>query len=155
MKKIAWIIVFCPWFLFPPEAADLFSSGDWSETIDASDLIAGAGTDLISQYESATAATLITISNAPETGTWRVNARRLDSTWHNDFALYVRRTSDGSGPGTISGGAAYMELTTVDSEMFSGTKDRSDIAMQYKLSGMSVNVSPETYSSTVILTVVE
>ena len=126
--------------------ADVSSSGNWTEMIDASDLVAGAGSDVTSQYESGSGAATLTISNTAG-ASWRILARRSDSTWHGDFVLAVRRTSDGSGSGAVIGGSSYTQLSTLDTEIFSGSGDRSNIAVQYKLTGMSKIVSPNLYSS--------
>jgi hypothetical protein len=127
-------------------AADISSSGNWTEMIDASDLVAGAGSDVASQYESGSGTATLTISNTAG-ASWRILARRSDGTWHNNFVLSVRRTSDGSGSGAVIGGSSYIQLSTLDTEIFSGSGDRSSIAVQYKLTGMSKNVSPNLYSS--------
>lgn len=134
------------------QCADLMSTGDWTRQIGASDLNGGAGSDLTSQYESAPGSTTLTISNTTP-GTWRVYARRSDSTWNGSVALSIKRTSDGSGPGTISGASSYVQLTLIDTEICSGTGDRTTVGLQFRLDGMSKNVSPGTYSSTVIFTI--
>lgn len=138
------------------EAIDISAVGSWNETIDDLDLVSGAGSDLKPVYESATDATTLSISGcADNNDTWRVDVKRFDSVWHSDFTLYVKRTSDGAGEGSILGGGSYVEVKAVDGEFFSGAGDRSGISVQYKLSGMSVRVPPGTYSSTIIYTVVD
>lgn len=132
-------------------AADIVSSGDWYETITAANLSAGAGSDLVAQIESVSGVTTLTISNAP--GAWSLVARRSSTTWHADLAVSVKRVSDGSGSGSIAGGAAYVELTGSDIEIFTGTEDRSDISLQLKLTGLSKDVAPDTYASSIIFTV--
>jgi len=132
--------------------ADVSSVGDWTETIDANDLIAGAGSNVASQYESVSGMTTLDIANTAG-GSWRILARRSDGTWHGSLVLFVRRTSDGSGSGSVLGGASYVQLSTLDTEIFSGTADRSSIAVQFKLTGMSKDISPNTYSSGIIFTI--
>lgn len=132
--------------------ADVSSVGNWTETIDASDLIAGAGSNVTSQYESVTGSTTLDIVNTAG-GSWRIVARRSDGTWHGNLTLFVRRTSDGSGSGSVLSGASYVQLSTLDTEIFTGTGDRTNIAVQLKLTGMSKDVSPNTYSSGIIFTV--
>ena len=131
------------------------ATGDWSETIDASDLQAGAGSDLKSTYESAAGTGLLTISGTSGNGdTWRVDVQRSDTTWHtNFFTLSVKRTGDGSGGGSISGGTVYQVIGESNVEFFSGTGDRSGIPLQFKLEGMSLQVPPGIYSTTVTYTV--
>jgi len=143
-------------FFTKAEAIDISAVGSWSDTIDASDLQAGAGSNLIDTYESVAGATVLTISNTTgNTDNWRVDVRRTDTAWHSNLHLYVKRTSDGSGSGSISGGLSYIEITTIDSQFFLGAGDRSGINLKYKLTGMSVSVPPNAYSTTVTYTVVD
>lgn len=132
--------------------AEISSIGSWTKTVDANDLIAGAGSEVASQYESMSGTTSLDIVNTAG-GSWRILARRSDGTWHPSFTLTVRRTSDGSGSGSILGGASYVEITTLDTEIFTGTGDRSGVGLQFRLTGMSKSVSPYTYSSGIIFTV--
>jgi hypothetical protein len=140
------------WLTAGGRAADITVAGDWFRTIDKTDLTAGAGSDLASQYESATGVTTVSIANTSG-ATWRVTARRSDATWNSNVSLWVKRTSDGSGSGSISGGTTYVQLSALDTEVFSGTGDRSNVTLQFKLTGMSKSVAPGTYSTTVIYTV--
>jgi hypothetical protein len=133
-------------------AATLSSSGNWSRTIDSSDLVGGAGSALNSQYQSASAATTLDVSGAL-LSSWNVTARIATGTWNGNFHLSVKRTSNGSGLGSISGGTSFTELTSVDTQIFSGSLNRSGITIQYQLTGVSVTVAPNTYSSSVIYTI--
>ena len=162
MKKIICLITICfVIFLLLLSAQtggiSISATGDWTETIDAFDLVSGAGSDLIDTYESIANATVLTITAAGGGGgkPWRIDVKRTDSNWHTDFTLYVRRTSDGTGPGSISGGLSYIEIVTTDSSFFSGVDNRSGIDVQYELTGMSVSVPPAIYSTTVTYTVVK
>ena len=131
-------------------AIDLSASGDWAETLNASDLASGAGTDLPSNLQSVSGITVLSVSNV--TGAWHVTARRSSSTWDNHFTLYVRRTSSGIGSGSISGGDSYIEVTGTDTEIFSGSGPRSSISIQYKLTGLNHNIPPSRYLSSLIFT---
>jgi len=132
-------------------AADLTSSGDWVESLNASNLVSGAGTDLPANLESISGTTVLSVSNV--TGSWRVTARRSASTWNSNLTLYVRRTTSGSGTGSISGGDSYVEVTGGDSEIFTGVDARGSISIQYKLTGLAHNIPPATYLSSLVFTV--
>lgn len=138
----------------PGRATDLTATGDWARTIGAGDLQAGAGSDLVETYESAEASALLAISNTGG-AVWRVDVRRTDTTWHGNFALLLRRTGDGMGGGPISGGAAYQAIGETNAEFFSGTGDRTNIPVQFELAGMSVQIPPNTYVTTITYTVVQ
>ena len=130
---------------------DLTSSGDWSESITSADLVAGAGSDVRSQLESVSGVTTLTISTAP--GTWSLRVRLSGNGGSGDVTVQVKRTSGGSGGGSISGGTAYQALTGSDAELFSGSGDRSNISIQYKLTGLSRSIAPATYLSSIVFTV--
>jgi len=136
------------------QAVDISATGGWTETIDASDLAGGAGTNLIDNYESAAAATILEVYGTG-VNDWYVDVTRSDITWHGDFTLYVKRISDGTGSGWVANGIAYIAIETVDSDFFNGNGDRSNINVQYRLTGMSVSVPPGMYSTTVTYTVTE
>jgi len=133
-------------------AVNITITGSWAETIDASDLQAGAGSDLIDTYESASNTVAIDIITPTN---WRVDVKKSDTNWHANFQLYVRRTSDGSGSGSISGGTSYQEITDTDQSFFNGTLDRSNITGQLELTGVSVQIPVDTYTTTVYYTVVD
>lgn len=125
--------------------------GSWSPTIDATDLQVGAGSDLNNSYESASNAVIVDIF---QTGVaWRVDVKRVDTFWHADLVLWVKRTGDGSSPN--SGGTEYIEVTAIDQAFFTGVDDSRDIPLQLKLSGVSISVPPNSYSTTIYYTAVE
>ena len=135
------------------QATDIVVTGSWFLSIDASDLQAGAGSELEPNYTSASDAVQIDISNT--VGNWGVNVRRTDSNWHSNFILKVKRMSDGTGPGTISGGDAGVPVTQTDQEFFTGSGDRSEIDVGLTLEEVSVQIPPDTYTTTVYYTVVD
>jgi hypothetical protein len=132
----------------PLLAADISIVGNWSETVDSSNLIAGAGSDLRSPIESKTSVAVINISNT-EGSVWTVNVKKADLLWPTGTSLAVKRTADGSGFGSISGGTTYLRLTGNEQLIFSGAGDRSDIHIQLKLTGLSVDNPPDNYSTSI------
>lgn len=154
MKKAIQYIILSSLLIFSGGicwAISITVTGDWPETIDSADLQAGAGSDLISTYESAADAVNIDISAT--VGDWGLDVKKIDTNWHSDLHLYVKRTSDGSGSGSISGGDAYQEVTDTDQGFFSGNDDRSSINVQLRLTGVSIQVPPDTYTTAVYYTV--
>jgi hypothetical protein len=131
--------------------ADLTSMGDWTQSITAADLVSGAGTDLKPQFESAAGVTTLTVSNSP--GPWTVSVKHSGNGGHGDVTVYVKRVSGGSGTGTIEGGTAYQALTGADVDLFTGTEARNGISLQFKLTGLSRDVPPANYLSTIVFTV--
>lgn len=134
-------------------AIQISVSGSWTRTIDAADLQGLAGSDLNPVYESATNQIGIEIR---QTGTtWRVDIKKVDTNWHGNFHLFVRRTSNGVGSGSISGGTTYQEVTDVDLAFFNGSSTRNFIDIQLRLEGVSVQIPQDSYATTVYYTVTE
>lgn len=147
-------------FFYPLSKTDaaisITAAGGWTQTIDAVNLTAGAGSDLNSTYTSLNNATIIDIGGAGNNN-WRVDVRKTDATWDGNFHIFVRRTGDGSGPGpgTISGGTSFMEVTAIDTQFFSGSRNRSNVPVAYQLQGVSLNIGPNTYNTSVTFTVTQ
>lgn len=137
---------------FPALAGDITATGGWTDTVDSADLQSGAGSDLTASYESAADATGLDITAAAD---FRVDIRRNVGTWDAGLTLYARRTSAGSGSGAVSGGTTYQELTTTDLEFFTGDQNRTGVEVQYQIGGMSVDISPDTYQTTVSFTITD
>ena len=137
------------------EAIDITATGSWSLSITSADLVNGAGSDLKSDYESAADAVSVSISaTTGASDAWLVDVKKDDTNWHRNFILYVKRTSDGTG-GSVSGGTAYQQIDKKQRLFFSGSGDVSGVKVQLKLSGVSIQIPPDTYTTTVYYTVVD
>lgn len=147
------LISFLAFFQSDSNALDIAATGGWSETINSNDLISGAGSDLNGTYESAANATSINILNtAGGNDKWRVDMQRSDSTWHANFTLYIKRITIS---GKLNGGENYTEIRTATDTFFDGKGDFSAIECQYQLTGMSLNIPINTYTTTVTFTIVD
>ena len=131
-------------------------TGSWSLSIGQANLQGAAGSDLTTYYESSTNQLTMAVSG---TGghTWRVDVRRVDSTWHANFDLYIKRTNGGTaGKGSLyAGGTEYGLITTSAQTFWTGINDRSGIYLQEKLDGVSCAVPAASYSTTVYFTLVQ
>jgi hypothetical protein len=127
--------------------------GHWKQNIDQTKLLAGAGSDLQSSYESAVNQLGLSISNV--SSSWRVNAHRVDINWHPLLNIFVRRCSNGRGNGKIAGGTAQLLIDIHDRSFFEGTLPRSQIDIQVRLTGISLKVPPNNYETAIVFTVLE
>ena len=151
-KAVRFLLVaFVAWHL--AEAATITISGSWSRVIGAGDLQGGAGTDLNPAYESATnQITMVVRDNA----NWRVDVRRIDTIWHANFVLSIRRTNNGTaGNGWVAGGTTYLQITTTSQTFVTGFRNRRGITLQERLDGVSVSIPVRTYTTTIQYTVVD
>jgi hypothetical protein len=135
-------------------AINLTVSGSWSAAIDVSNLQGGAGSDLIPSLESPLNVSTLSVSQASGQN-WQVSVRKIDGTWPAGLAMAVKRTSNGTGSGTIAGGTAYLNVTSVDQTFFTGYGGHSTIYLCFQLSGLSVQIPPSAYSTTLVYTVVQ
>lgn len=140
---------------FPGHTIDVSVAGGWSLSVDTTDLSGGAGSNLVSSFSSAANQVTLTISNTSSSSdAWRVEAYRSGD-WPAGVTQYLRRTSAGSGNGSISGGAGYMTITTIPATLFSGTGDRGNVELQLRAEGLSVANSPDFWVSSLVYTVVD
>jgi hypothetical protein len=137
------------------EAIDLTASGGLMRVVNSSHLVAGAGSKLVTTFDDAAATTLAIANTSGSSDHWRIDVKRSDTTWNSALRLYVKRISDGSGNGAVTGGLFYVEITGSEIQLFSGAGDRSGLTLSYELTGMSVAVPPNMYSTTVTFTVVD
>ncbi|MDO9265249.1 MAG: hypothetical protein Q7U02_14865 [Desulfosalsimonadaceae bacterium] len=155
MKILFWTAFLGLLFPAGTEAIDLSASGGLMRIVNASHLVAGAGSNLHTTFDDSAATSLSIVDTSGSSDHWRIDVRRSDATWHNALGLYVKRISDGSGSGTVTGGLSHVEISGTEVEFFSGEGDRTGLFLSYELTGMSVAVSPNTYSTTVIFTIVD
>jgi hypothetical protein len=158
-RKILTIVIIFHFIIFnafAPPNLSIKITGKWNLKIDENDLVGGAGTTFPDAFESKTDEISITISKTTTPTTpWRVDIRRIDINWHPNLTLFVKRTSDGTGDGTIDNGTTYQQVTLIDQFFFSGTGERSKIDIQLKIEGVSLPVPVDTYSTEIYYTVTE
>ena len=150
--KASFAAAVCLLLPLAASAADVTASGGWNRTVDSSDLASGPGSDLNPTYESAANATSIDLLAV---GNYRIDVRRSIGSWSGDLTLYVKRTSNGTGSGSISGGGTYQAVSTTNTEFFTGNSNRNGVEVQYQTTGMSVDVSPSNYTTNVIYTITD
>ncbi len=135
---------------------DITVTGSWTQSIDKNNLTGGPGTNLTSTFTSAQNANLINITGATsKRDNWQINIKRINTTWTGSLLVFARRTSNGTGTGTISGGQAYIQVTTTDTTFFTGAGNRNGIQIQLQLTGASLTVPPNQYSTTIQYTVID
>jgi hypothetical protein len=133
--------------------------GRWSERIDEANLTAGAGSDLNSTYTSANGEFELRITgfgdNTAIKDAWRVDVRKNDTNWVTALKLFVKRTSNGIGTGTVSGGTTFQEVTNTDKTFFDGSNNRFSLQIQARVSGVSLQITQATYTTSIVFTIVD
>lgn len=130
--------------------------GNWSLSVTGADLMAGPGSNLRPTYEDTDSPSYLNIiGTSGAEDSWRIDVKRVDLLWNPNTSLSVKRVSDGTGLGSLMGGESYQQIENTDSIFLSGTADRSNIRLQMEFGGMSLQVPPDTYSTTIVYTVVD
>jgi hypothetical protein len=125
------------------EGADISVSGTWWRIVNRDDLIAGAGTSLPAEIESAAGVATLSIANTGSSR-WRVDvARATDVNWPPGVDISIRRSSVDSG---VDGGTTYLTLTQGAQTLIEGTGDHPNIQVQLKVRGVSLQTLIATYS---------
>jgi hypothetical protein len=129
----------------------------WSESIDGYDLESGPGSNLLPAYENTLNQISIEVTGTSNSSdSWRVDIKKTNITWNNNLVFSVKRTSDGSGNGSIDpSGSSYLDLTNIDQTFFSGSGNRNGVYIRYKFSGVSVLIPPKEYKITITYTIVD
>ena len=136
-------------------AVSITLTGSWFETIDKNDLLYGAGSDLQGTYTSVSGQVSIDVSGTSgSSDEWRIDIKKIDSSWSNQLHPYVMRTSAGTG-GSVSGGESYQEVTDINASFFSGSGDVTGIKAQLRMTGASVQINPASYSTVLYYTIVD
>jgi hypothetical protein len=134
-------------------AANITISGSWSRTIGSGDLQGGAGSNLNPTYASSSNQVYMSVTTTLTN--WRVDILRIDSSWNSNFVLSIRRTGNGMGSGTVSGGTNYQTILTTSQTLVTGSGNLYLIALQEQLGGVSVSIPVATYSTTIQYTAVD
>ena len=131
-------------------------SGNWTKNLSALD-INDAGNDYASSIVSADNQSLITVSPGGKSQNYvniDVLVHREDINWNSNLTLKVKRTSNGTNGNTIiSGGEInFQTINTIDSFLFSCTGNHTDVPLQYEITGISVLLPVQNFSTTVVYT---
>ena len=115
-----------------------------------------AGQNYSPEIESTSNAVLMSITGFKNKDNWSVTVNKSDANWDTGVAVYVKRTTAGTGLGTVSGGTTYLQVLNTPQTFVTGTgKHVSDINLQYKLNGISVELEATTFYTDIVYTLYE
>lgn len=133
----------------------------WTPTIPA---ISEAGSDYGGTYTTSTGQLKLNVSVPVLLGTGKVSVSyEQSSNWHNSLKIYISKLDNGSGlcvlcSITPSGATAFQEILQTDTEFFRvlavlNLANVNNINVNLRLSGVSVLVPVDNYSTRVIFTI--
>lgn len=153
MKNLIFITFLIISYSLFGQGFDMTVTGNWTRTINASD-ISEAGDDYPTTYSSNLNQTLLTIDPKNKNKPFVVFVHKEDIIWSAALTLKIRRTSNGTnGNSTISNGIDYQAITINDSYFFTCKDLVTFVPLQYEITGISVLLPVQTYSTSVIFTV--
>lgn len=130
-------------------------TGDWSPVINISE----AGNDYPIHYESLSSQTLLTINPKNMIKDIYVYVTRNDIVWNSSLTLKIRHTSTNM---NIRGGVDYQTITNVTppssvpnlvAELFTYSGTAISVPLQYEITGISVLLPVDSYSTIITYTV--
>ncbi|MEA3500749.1 MAG: hypothetical protein U9R41_07025 [Candidatus Marinimicrobia bacterium] len=88
---------------------------------------------------------------------WRIDVKKTDINWNENLVLSLKRVNDGHADnnGEINGGTNYQIITNSNQLFCEGEGDRKRIYLQNKLGGLSYQIPPDTYSTTIQFTIID
>ncbi len=136
-------------------ASNLRVSGAWGFGVDAADLVAGAGSPLQETHDSPSDQVSLDVSETGgATEAWVIRVYRDDVVWRPELRVYVRRTGDGAGLGSVSGGLGWVEVGAAEQTLFEGTGDRLGVGLQFRVVGVDLDVPIDSFATSLVYTVV-
>ncbi len=155
--KNSLTIIFILFFGFSMGQSITVSSG-WSASVLAS-TYTEAGSNYTATVSSATSQSLVSISGFPINSSYTVRIHKTDIDWNASLLLAARRRTTGTGgsTGTILGTTSYITLSSTLQTLYYGnvgnSTGRSNVGVQYRISGRSVLLPAKPYQTTVVYTV--
>lgn len=144
------------------QGIDVTATGGWVNNISPSD-ISNAGNDYPTAYTSNANQTLLSINPKNYNKLIYVYVTRSDIAWHNNLILKIRRTSNGTNNNnTINGGLLYQTITNAPAPssapsavtpLFTCEGPFINLSLQYEITGISVVLPVQSYSTTIYFTV--
>ena len=125
--------------------------------------ITDPGMDLENTFETNSDETILSVKILPENlnnklyRSWDINISKNDIDWHNDLKIYVKKTGNGESEFNTNtlGGVVYQRIENYDQYFFEGTGWIENIPLQYKITGMSVTIPAKTYTTEIIITLLD
>jgi len=114
-----------------------------------------AGEDYSLETESKQDGVRMDIKKLKRQAYWRVTVNKSDINWDNQVKVYVPRTSSGNGNGSVWGGTNYTLINNMPQTFMQGQGLLNNIYLQYKLSGISVELPANTYYTDIVYTLYE
>lgn len=114
-----------------------------------------AGEDYETEIESGSRSVRMDVKKLKKQQYWSVTVNKSDINWDNSILIYVRRTTNGNGNGSTWGGTNYTQVRNIPQTLFQGRGLLNNIYLQYKLSGISVELPASTYYTDIVYTLYE
>lgn len=130
-------------------------NGTWNLTLSTSN-IPSAGEDYNAYYESKSNQSRITITPKPNSKynklymPFKVFVHKEDLNWHENLNLELKLSSNKHGN---SSGTQYQTISNYSSLFFNTIGSNSNLPIQYRISGLSVTLPADNYSTEIIYTV--
>jgi hypothetical protein len=142
---------------------NIVSNLNWNLTLGPND-ISLIGNDFSGPFESSVNETIAEVSGYWDPGTnpynvqcirhgrcdWQLDVEKVDINWHNSLNLMLRRTSNNS---NVNNGTGWQAVNNVSTPFIDGVGNAYNIQIQYSITGISVLLPADNYSTQVYYTI--
>ena len=159
----SWVLIMVLFVFFKHHAQLTISPLGHIEFTVLETSISEAGNDFTSDLLSSTNENELSVTIYPQDlnnttyRNWHIDVKRTDINWDSSLSIYVKKTAEGTSNygTTTTGGETFMEVTSSDQLFFQGAGWITDIPIQYKISGISVTIASDTYSTEITYTLLD
>ncbi len=144
---------------YPVQAQKLTVTGNWNLSINSS-YISDAGVNLATTVLSPTNVTIIDVDVQPRNSynrqykSQRVLVQKVDNVWNVGLTLWCKRTITVTNP-NITLGTNFQQITNNSLLFFNTVGEQFNIPIQYQLSGLSLLIPANNYSTTILYTLLD
>jgi hypothetical protein len=141
----------------PSLAVSPKASGGWNFIVGKDNIPGGPGGNVTGDYESPVDAETLTVGACTSAAdAWRIDIKKTDALWDSDLVISARIRNPGTGDGTLTSFGTYQVLTDTSMPFLSGTGNRTGIAIQLKVSGISISrIQAGRYLADLVYTVTD
>lgn len=147
------------YFLFMTFSSDALAqnlrlSGAWK--VSHNNFQIEAGDDIPGTIRSDADQISLSVNGNVNKSNWVIRVHMEEyNTWNNNLELWVRRTGNGVGSGSVYGGNTFQRIARMETDFFSGQRVVNNIDVQYELRGATVLIPASNYQATIFYTLYE
>jgi hypothetical protein len=165
MKKSSYILIIIFYLISQQNlvAQIRISSNSFINKHISSGSIIEAGMDFQNELEFSIDEIILSVTLFPQNldnviyNSWQIDVSKNNFEWNEELDLFIRRTGDGKSDynNKPQNGEIYQKIETNSAIFFTGQGWINSIAIQIKLTGLSVTLPAKSYATEIIFTLID